>query len=87
MATQKAALHEHEITVRLSDEEYELLQAFADEKGIADLSLVIPKMIHELVELSDRLWDAQFARSPELLKKMAQEALDEHHARLTEDMP
>ena len=87
MATQKAALHEHEITVRLSDEEYELLQAFADEKGIDDLSLAIPKMIHELIDLSDRLWDAQFARSPELLKKMAQEALDEHHAGLTEDMP
>ncbi len=87
MATQKAALHEHEITVRLSDEEYELLQAFADEKGIGDLNLAIPKLLHELVALNDRLWDAQFARSPELLKKMAQEALDEHHAGLTEDTP
>ena len=69
MARQKAALHEHEIAVRLSDKEYKLLQAFAAEHDIQDFNLAIPKLIHEYINLSDRLWDAELAQSPEMLKK------------------
>lgn len=69
MARQKPALREHEIAVRLSDKEYKLLQAFAAEHDIQDFNLAIPKLIHEYINLSDRLWDAQFAQSPEPLKK------------------
>ena len=85
MATQKTALHERQITVTLTEEEYELLEDFAAEQGIKDLQQAIPAIIHELINMSDKLWDAQFAQSPALLKKMAQEALDEHRAGLTED--
>lgn len=87
MAIHKTVVQEHQIMVTLTDEEYELLQEFADEQDIEDLRLALPAMIHALNQMSEQLWDSQFARSPELLKKMAQKALDEHEAGLTEDMP
>lgn len=87
MGTQKTALHEHQLTITLTDEQYEVLEAFAAEKGIDDLALALPDVLLEMVHLSDQLWDSQFARSPELLKKMAQEAHEDNRAGLTEDMP
>lgn len=86
MATQKAASRHHLISVRLTDAEYDLLEAFAAEQGIEDLERAIPTMIHELVRLNDQLWDVQFARSTAPLDQKAQEALDEHRAGLTEDI-
>jgi hypothetical protein len=77
MATRKPAVHadHHSITATLTDEERDLLEAFAAEQGIAELSAAIPAMIHELVRLHDALWDAQFARSTAPLDVMAREAL------------
>jgi hypothetical protein len=83
MAVRKTAVNT--ITVTLTDEERELLEAFAAEQGIDKLSDAVPAMIHELVRLHDKLWDEQFARSTEPLDKMAREALDAHRAGLTED--
>lgn len=85
MATQKAAARHNVITATLTDEEFDLLEAFAAEQGIEDLERAIPAMIHELVRLNDQLWDAQFAHSTAPLDKKAQEALDDHRAGLTED--
>lgn len=85
MAIQKTAPHEHLITVALTVEEYDLLEAFAAEQGIEDLERAIPAMIHELVRLNDLLWDAQFARSTAPLDEMAHKALEDHRAGLTED--
>ena len=76
MATQKAAVRHKRITTTLTDEEYDLLEAFAAEQGIEDVGDAIPAMIHELVSLHDQLWDAQFAQSTAPLDKLAQEALD-----------
>ena len=86
MAIQKTAVHEHQLTVTLTDEQYELLEAFAAEKGIDDLSIALPNVLPELVHLSDQLWDALFARSTEPLDEMGQEAIKEHRAGLTEDL-
>lgn len=77
MALKKAAIQEHKLTISLTEEEYELLQEFADEQDIQGLRLAVPAMIHALNDMSEQLWDSQFSRSPELLKKMAQKALDE----------
>jgi hypothetical protein len=87
MATRKPAtqIDQHSITATLTDEEHDLLEAFAAEQGIVELSAAVPAMIHELVRLHDALWDAQFARSTAPLDVMAREALDEHQAGLTED--
>jgi hypothetical protein len=87
VTTQKDATQtdQHSITVILTDEEYDLLEAFAAEQDIENLSAAIPAMIHELVRLHDALWDAQFARSRDVIDKMAAEALEEHRAGLTED--
>jgi hypothetical protein len=37
-------------------------------------------------EYSERRWDDLFARSPELLEKLADEAIAEHQAGLTEEL-
>jgi hypothetical protein len=86
MDTPKSAIHEHQLTVTLTDEQYELLEAFAAEKGIDNLALALPETLRELVNLSDQLWDALFARSTAPLDKMAKQALKEHRAGLTEDL-
>jgi hypothetical protein len=86
MATQKAVLRNNLMTVALTDEEFDLLQAFAAEQGIEDVSDAIPAMIHELVSLHDQLWDAQFAQSTAPIDKKAQQALDDDRAGLTEDV-
>jgi hypothetical protein len=86
MATQKAVLHQKRLTTTLTDEEYDLLEAFAAEQGIEDLERAIPAMIHELVRLHDQLWDAQFAQSTVPLDALGQEALDDDRAGLTEDL-
>ena len=79
MTTPKTALPEHQITAHLTDEEYELLKAFANAQGIKDLESAIPTIIH------DHLWDAQFAASEDLLHEMAEEAHAEYLAGTLED--
>ena len=86
MATQKKAGQQHKITASLTDEERDLLEAFADEQGIDDLGLAVPAMIHELVRLHDQLWDTQFAHIPPALDAMAQKALDDDRAGLPKDL-
>lgn len=86
MALPKQATNRNKITVFLSDEEQELLEAFAAEQGIETLEQAIPAMIHELVRLHDQLWDAEFAQSAEQFNKMAREAQEEERAGLTEDL-
>jgi hypothetical protein len=85
MATQKAVLRNNLMTVALTDEEFNLLQAFAAEQGIEDIADAIPSMIRELVSLHDQLWDAQFAQSTAPMDKKVQQALDDDRAGLTED--
>jgi hypothetical protein len=45
MATPKTAVHEHQLTITLTDEQYELLEAFAAEKGIDDLARALPDVL------------------------------------------
>ena len=46
MAIQKTDVHEHHLTVTLTDGEYALLQEFADEQDIEDLRLALPAMVY-----------------------------------------
>jgi hypothetical protein len=75
----------HIVTATLTDDEWDLLEAFAAEQGIENLSDAVPAMLHELVRLHDALWDAQFAISTEPLDEMARKALEDHEAGLTEE--
>jgi len=79
--------NQHVITAKFTDEEYELLEMFAAEQGIDDLSTAVPALLHELVRLHDALWDEQFAISTAPLDEMASQALDDYYAGLTEDFP
>lgn len=81
-----AETRHHVITTALTDEEHELLEAFAAEQEIDDLSEAIPALLHELVRLHDALWDAQFAQSTASLDALAQTALDEHRADQLDDL-
>jgi len=76
---------QHSITATFTDEELDLLEAFAAEEGIEDLKDAIPAMVHELLRLHDALWDEQFKNIPPALDEMARKALDDYHAGLTED--
>lgn len=75
----------HVITTTLTDEERDLLEAFAAEQGIHDLGDALPMLLHELVRLHDAIWDAQFDQSTAPLDEMARKALKEHRAGRTED--
>ncbi len=80
-----AETHQHLITATLTDEEHDLLEAFAAEQGIEPLEEAIPALLHELVRLHAALWDAQFASPTEPLDATARKALDDYEAGLTED--
>lgn len=79
-------LHEYQITVTLTEEEYALLQAFAAEQGITELEHALPAVLHDRVSLHDRLWDAQFADSQDLLSELAAEAHTDYLAGNTEEL-
>lgn len=83
MVVRKSAVNT--LTVTLTNEERELLEAFAAEQGIDELSDAVPAMIHELVHLHDKLWDAQFAQSTAPLDTLAREAVEADRKGLTED--
>lgn len=89
MAAQKTAeqTNQHIITAKFTDEEYELLEMFAAEQGIDDLSAAVPALLHELVRLHDALWDEQFKTLPPALVEMGRKALEAYEAGETEDFP
>ncbi len=80
MAIPKTKAQHHVITAKLTDEEHDLLEAFAAEQGIEDLQQAVPAMLHEIMRLHDLLWDKQFEQSPAALDAMAQKALDDYRA-------
>ena len=80
MAAQKVAAHQNTITAALTDEERDLLEAFAAEQGINNLSDAIPALLHELVRLHDQLWDAQLAELPPALVEMGEAALEAYES-------
>lgn len=73
------AVHQHQITLQLTDEEYNYLESFAATQGITDLKTAILTIIH------DQWWDAQFADSADLLHQMAEETHLAYLAGDTED--
>jgi hypothetical protein len=85
MATQKATVHQNTITATLTDEERDLLEAFAAEQGIDDLGEAIPALLRELVRLHDALWEAQLAHLPPALVKKGEAALEAYEAGQTEE--
>ena len=86
MTVQKPTVHQNTIMATLTDEELELLEAFAAEQGIEDLSAAIPAMLHELLRLHDAWWDSQLEHRPPKLVKEAKAALEEYEASKTETL-
>lgn len=81
-----AETHQRTITVSLTAEEYDLLEAFAAEQGIEDVETALPAVLHELMRLHDALWDAQFKHLPQSLIDMGNAALEAYEAGQTEEM-
>lgn len=67
----------HQITVILTAEQYELLEMFAAEMGIEDLSAALPQTLTELVKVYDQLWDMLFAKSTAPLYHLAKREKDQ----------
>ncbi len=86
MAAPKEATRHYQVTATLTQEEHDLLEDFAAEQGIGDLGQAVPATLHELVRLHDQLWDKQLEQIPPELDAMAQKALDDDRAGLTEDL-
>lgn len=86
MAAQKLATDQHTIMATFTDEEHDLLEAFAAEQGIEDLSAAIPALLHELVRLHDQLWDAHLTTLPEALVTKGNAALKAYEGGQTEEL-
>ncbi len=71
------AVSNYAVTVALSDEDRELLEAFADEHGIDDLGEALRTLLHEYIAVSDALWEEQFAHSGEALDRLAAQVEEE----------
>ena len=69
----------HSVTAMLTDGDYELLEVFAAEQGIEDVSAALPALLHEVVRLHDQLWDMQFSQGREKMDAMARKALEGHN--------
>ncbi len=86
MATQKTAQsHTVSLTVKLTDEERDLLEAFMAEQAISELNDTLPALLHEVMRLHDALWDEQFKAVPPALVEMGRKALEDYEAGLTEE--
>ncbi len=79
------AISNYAVTVTLSEEDRELLEAFAAEQGIEDSAEAFRALLHEYVALSDALWDDKFARSGDVLDRLSAQVAEEIAAGLTED--
>ncbi len=86
MAVQNVKANSTVISATFTAEERDLLEAFAAEQGIDDLSVAIPALLHELLRIHDEIWDAQFAQSMDVVNEMARRALEEDRAGLTENL-
>lgn len=86
MAAQNVDTHSTIISATFTDEERDLLEAFAAEQGIDDLSAAIPAMLHELVRLHDQLWDIQLETLPDALIAAGKAALEAYEAGELEDI-
>jgi hypothetical protein len=73
------------ITLRLTEEEENLIAALAQERGLSAPADVLRALLHDAIEIYDALWDRTFEASQDLLDKLADEAHEEYLAGLTED--
>lgn len=71
------AISNYAVTVTLSEEDRELLEAFAAEQGIEDSAEAFRALLHEYVALSDALWDDKFARSGDVLDRLSAQVAEE----------
>lgn len=80
------AISTRSLVISLSDEQRDILQTFADEQGIEDISDAVGTLLEEYVRVVDALWDEKLAHSGDLLDKLAAEAQAEADAGLTIDL-
>jgi hypothetical protein len=75
----------HALQITLSDEDFELLQVFAGEQGISDLTDAVGPLLHEYIRVVDALWDEKLARPNPALDALITQVEAEISAGLTED--
>lgn len=74
------------VTLDITWKEKEQLEALAHAGGFESVEAYLRALIEaNEIAADEALWDAQFARSQDVLSKLAQEAIEEDEAGLTED--
>jgi hypothetical protein len=73
------------ITLTLSEDEAELLNTLARERGLNAPDAALHALLQDAAALYDALWDKTFADSQDVLERLADEGLAEYAAGLTED--
>lgn len=73
------------ITLTLSEEEENVIQTLASERGLNAPADVLRALLHDAVAIYDGLWDRTFADSQAVLDELADEAHAEYLAGATED--
>lgn len=79
-------MSDRQVILELTEQEMARLDALAHAGGYASVEAYLRALIDAEEEAADAaLWDEQFARSPNALDALAQEAHEEYLAGLTED--
>ena len=73
------------VTLTLSEEEENLIQTLASERGLNAPAEVLRALLHDAAAVYDALWDKTLADSQDVLDRLADEAHSEYLAGLTED--
>jgi len=73
------------VTLTLTEEEHALVEALAQERGLAAPEDVVHALLQDAIALYDALWDKTFADTQDVLDRLADEAHTEYLASLTED--
>jgi hypothetical protein len=79
-------MNNQQVTLEVTPEQLERLEAHAHQRGYESVKTYLQALIEADVEAVDEgWWDTQFARSQAVLSRLAQEAIEEDEAGLTED--
>jgi hypothetical protein len=79
-------MSDQQVILELTTQEMQRLQAHAQAGGYASVEAYLRALIEaDEIEADEALWDAQFARSQDVLEAMAAKAHAEYEAGLTED--
>jgi len=74
------------LTITLSANEQAVLQTLAQERSLSDPVAAFHVLLQDAASVYDALWDQSFAKSQDVLERLANEARDEYIRGETEEL-